>query len=89
MLNAVVNDINSKKESVLKCPIHGGDCDGVAVGTDNLTLAHIKARGFEEVYPMLHRDERSMIDWLAIATAMKEEMKDELGEGKKKDMINK
>ncbi|KAJ4350526.1 uncharacterized protein N0V89_009147 [Didymosphaeria variabile] len=78
-LNVAFNDsnrdvsgkVNKKNEdSVLKCCIHGGDCDGVTVTTEHLTLKNLKIRGFKEAYPVVINQGRTMIDWY---TLMKEE----------------
>lgn len=68
-LNAAVNN-----KSVLKCAVHGDDCDGVTVTNDHLTLATRKSRGFKEPYPVLVSEDRSMIDWY---TLLQEERKDQ------------
>jgi hypothetical protein len=78
-LNAVFNDSNKESNeegvkkpggSVLKCCVHGGDCDGVTVTNEHLTLQNRKARGLKEEYPMMVNGGRTMIDWFAL---MKEE----------------
>lgn len=78
-LNAAVNDSNKESDevgaektesSVLKCCLHGNDCDGVTVTTEHLTLKSMKAGGLKEEYPMVSNEGRTMIDWFAL---MKEE----------------
>ncbi|KAF2445115.1 hypothetical protein P171DRAFT_514238 [Karstenula rhodostoma CBS 690.94] len=78
-LNAAFNDHNKESNeeetkktggSVLKCSVHGDDCDGVTVTNEHLTLQNIKARGLKEEYPMVVNEGRTMIDWFAL---MKEE----------------
>jgi hypothetical protein len=78
-LNAVFNDSNkgnneeggkNPADSVLKCCVHGGRCDGVTVTNDHLTLQNVKTRGLKEEYPMMVNGGRTMIDWFAL---MKEE----------------
>ncbi|KAL1591899.1 hypothetical protein SLS60_011491 [Paraconiothyrium brasiliense] len=78
-LNAAFNDFNrdiSGKEDnklgggILKCCVHGGDCDGITVTNEHLTLQNMKARGFKEEYPVVVNGGRTMIDWFAL---MKEE----------------
>ena len=55
-LNAAVNDSNKEGDeegigktggSVLKCCLHGDDCDGVTVTTEHLTLQSMKAEGLQ------------------------------------------
>ncbi|KAJ4305260.1 hypothetical protein N0V90_000791 [Kalmusia sp. IMI 367209] len=58
--------IRDGEGNLLKCPVHGGDCDGVTVVNDHLTEKNRKGKGFKEVYPVLTNHGRTMIDWLAL-----------------------
>ncbi|KAL5439466.1 hypothetical protein PMIN06_003873 [Paraphaeosphaeria minitans] len=74
-LNAAFNGFNIESNdegpkttggSVLKCCVHGDDCDGVTVTNEHLTLQNMKARGLKEEYPMMVNGGRTMIDWYAL-----------------------
>jgi hypothetical protein len=49
---------------VLKCPIHGEDCDGETVENPHLTEQAMRGRGFvENDYPRFEANGRVMVDW--------------------------
>lgn len=65
-LNAALIDELPKPAPVLKCAVHSGDCDGVTVANEHLTLEARRGRGFKEPYPMITSNGRSMVDWHAL-----------------------
>ncbi|OAG08272.1 uncharacterized protein CC84DRAFT_1257165 [Paraphaeosphaeria sporulosa] len=74
-LNEAFNDFNKdsiekgpKKTGcgILKCCVHGDNCDGVTVINEHLTLQNMKVRGLKEDYPMVANEGRTMIDWYAL-----------------------
>lgn len=54
------------EESVERCMLHGGDCDGVTVTEEHLTAQSRRRRGFRDIYPVLEARGRRMIDWRKI-----------------------
>lgn len=58
-MNAAFNEYH-------RCSVHGGDCDGVSVTNEHLTLQNRKIRGFKENYPAVVNKGRMMIDWYVL-----------------------
>jgi hypothetical protein len=64
------------KESVLKCPLHGGDCDGVTVTNLHVTAQARQKREFAWQPPMLHVLGRQMVDWWTMVQDARDKRED-------------
>ena len=60
---------------VLKCPLHGGACDGVSVAEPHLTEQCRLRRGFRDLYPVLRQGGRTMVDWERVMREEKSKMR--------------
>ncbi|KAF1959878.1 hypothetical protein CC80DRAFT_584583 [Byssothecium circinans] len=69
--------------SVLKCPLHGDECDGQTVTEPHVTARTNAGRGFKEVVPSLTEGGRTMVDWklLLVEEKVKKAGKSGGGEG--------
>jgi hypothetical protein len=56
-------EMEGGKESVLKCPLHGGDCDGLTVTNLHVTAQARMRRELTWQPPMLDVLGREMVDW--------------------------
>ncbi|KAF2653284.1 hypothetical protein K491DRAFT_718216 [Lophiostoma macrostomum CBS 122681] len=73
LLNQAYNATHPSR-NVLKCPLHDGACDGVSVVEPHLTEQCRLGRGFKDLYPVLQKGDRTMIDWEKVMAEEKAKM---------------
>ncbi|KAF1999677.1 hypothetical protein P154DRAFT_216778 [Amniculicola lignicola CBS 123094] len=66
--------VREQPKPILKCVIHGEDCDGETVTHEHVTLQVGNSRGFRELYPSIEAGGRKMVDWAKILQEEKQKM---------------
>lgn len=64
----------SGSKGLLKCPLHGEECDGVTTTTLHQTENARRYRGIVGPVPVLRSEGREMVDWELLLQKTKREM---------------
>ncbi|KAF2473301.1 uncharacterized protein BDR25DRAFT_387455 [Lindgomyces ingoldianus] len=78
-----VDHLTAPTAPVIKCAIHGGDCDGLTTTESNTTERYLLGSGFREDVPMFVRGgDRVMVDW----SRVKDQEMENLDRGRERSM---